>query len=168
MNMQKENQNTSPTVHLLYGGLGAGKTTFAKQLERDLPALRLTHDEWMRHLYGEDPPLELFPIYNQRISELLDTLWPRCLELGVSVILDFGFWSRLERDAIRAKVAELGFCHKLYALECPEEVRWQRVEQRNQNQGPDSLYIARETFLSLGQRLEPLEGDEEYARVDTF
>lgn len=154
-----------PCVHLLYGGLGVGKTTFAKQLERDLPALRFTHDEWMRQLYGEDPPLLLFPLYSQRISELQGTLWPRCLELGVSVILDYGFWSRRERDAIRAQVAQLGFCHTLYALECPEAVRWQRVEQRNQNQGPHSLYIARETFLSLNQRLEPLEADEHYTRV---
>jgi predicted kinase len=165
--MQKENPNTTPTVHLLYGGLGAGKTTFAKQLERDLPALRLTHDEWMRHLYGEDPPLVLFPIYNQRISELLDTLWPRCLELGVSVVLDFGFWSRLERDTLRARVEKLGFRHQLYALEGDAELRWQRVEQRNQMQGRDSLYIARETFLSLDQRLEPLEGDEERITVKT-
>jgi predicted kinase len=29
-----------PTAHLIHGYLGAGKTTFARQLERDIPAIR--------------------------------------------------------------------------------------------------------------------------------
>ena len=30
------------TAHLIYGYLGAGKTTFAKKLERELPAIRFS------------------------------------------------------------------------------------------------------------------------------
>ena len=47
-----------PTAHLIHGYLGAGKTTFARQLERDIPAIRFSHDEWMVRLYGDDPPIE--------------------------------------------------------------------------------------------------------------
>jgi len=32
-------------AHLIHGYLGAGKTTFARQLERDIPAIRFSHDE---------------------------------------------------------------------------------------------------------------------------
>ena len=156
-----------PRAFLIFGEIGAGKTTFAKQLETSLPALRFSHDEWMRQLYGEDPPLEDFPAYHARVTDLLNTVWPRCLELGLSVVLDFGFWTRLERDSVRARVARLGFEHVLYALECPEEVRWKRVEARNSGQGTDSLFIARETFLSLHERVEPLEPDEERILVST-
>jgi predicted kinase len=38
----------APRVHLLAGLNGAGKTTFARQLEADLPAVRFTLDEWPR------------------------------------------------------------------------------------------------------------------------
>ena len=100
-----EGKPTQPRVFLIFGEIGAGKTTLAKQLETSVPALRFTHDEWMRRLYGEDPPLEHFPAYHARVTDLLDTVWPRCLELGLSVVLDFGFWTRLERDSVRARVS---------------------------------------------------------------
>src|SRR2546421_108333 len=51
------------TVHLIHGFLGSGKTTFARQLEESLPAIRFTHDEWMSRIYGEDPPVERFAEY---------------------------------------------------------------------------------------------------------
>ncbi len=101
------------------------------------------------------------------MTDVLDTVWPRCLELGLSVVLDFGFWTRRERDAVRARVARLGFEHVLYALEVAEEVRWKRVEARNLLQRADSLFIARETFESLHQRVEPLEADEQRTLVPT-
>jgi len=34
-------------IHLICGFIGFGKTTLAKQLEKDLPAIRFTHDEFM-------------------------------------------------------------------------------------------------------------------------
>jgi len=95
-------------AHLIYGFLGAGKTTFARQLERGLPAIRFTQDEWMTHLYGNDPPPNEFPVFFCRISELIATLWPRCLELGVDVILDLHFWSREQRDETRGTASALG------------------------------------------------------------
>ena len=82
------------TAHLIHGYLGAGKTTFARRLERDLPALRFTHDDWMVCLYGRDPPTELFSDYAARVSDQIDAIWPRCLELGLDVVLDLNFWTR--------------------------------------------------------------------------
>lgn len=40
------------TAHLIHGFLGVGKTTFARQLEERLPAIRFSHDEWMARRYG--------------------------------------------------------------------------------------------------------------------
>ena len=75
------------TAHLVHGFLGVGKTTFAKQLERSLPAIRFTHDEWLARFYGTDPPAHLFEGHSRAITEQIDLFWPRCLELGLPVLL---------------------------------------------------------------------------------
>jgi len=79
-----------PTAHLIHGYLGAGKTTFARRLERNIPAIRFSHDEWMVRFYGNDPPIEHFADYCRRVYEQMEEIWPRCLELGLNVVLDFG------------------------------------------------------------------------------
>jgi predicted kinase len=112
------------TVHLIHGYLGVGKTTLARRLERELPAIRFTHDEWMARLYGNDPPLEMFADYYKRVYGLIGTLWPRCVALGNDVVLDFGFWSRAERDRMRAAVAAEGAACVLYDVLCPEAEAW--------------------------------------------
>jgi predicted kinase len=151
------------TAHLIHGFLSAGKTTFARQLERELSAIRFSQDEWMAHLYGTDPPADEFPIFFRRISELIVRLWPRCLELGIDVILDLNFWSREERDETRATASALGASTTLYCLACTDEEAWHRIEYRNRNLSGD-LFISRETFEALKARFEPLSNDEE--RID--
>lgn len=153
-----------PALHMVYGFVGAGKTTFAKKLEQTLPAVRFTHDEWMNKLYGENPPLEYFADYYARVHELIWLYVTRLLELKQDVILDSGFWSRSSRDEARAKAAALGASHKLYFLDAPQEVLKARVRKRNENlQG--SLYIDDEAFELFKSRFEPLGEDEEHVVV---
>jgi predicted kinase len=91
------------TAHLIHGFLGVGKTTLARQLERSIPAIRFSRDEWMTRLYGNDPPVEHFAELYRRVCQQVEEVWPRCLELGLNVVLDFGFWTRQERDCCQSK-----------------------------------------------------------------
>ena len=116
-----------PTVHLIHGYIGAGKTTFARRLERQLPAIRFSHDEWMTCLYGDDPPVDQFPDFHQRVLKMIDFYWTRCVALGLDVVLDLGFWSRRQRDETRAAAFALGGSAWLYRLECPDDEAWQWV-----------------------------------------
>lgn len=43
-----------PTVFLLCGLPGSGKTTLAQQIERERRAIRLAPDEWIAALFGPD------------------------------------------------------------------------------------------------------------------
>lgn len=147
------------TAHLIHGFIGAGKTTLAKRLEAELPAIRFTHDEWMAALYGSDPPAERFGEYYRRVSGVMEGVWVRCLELGLDVVLDFGLWTRRDRDTLRARVASVGAETRLYALGGTDEELWARVERRNQEL-ESGLFIARNTFEVLRGRFEPLGADE--------
>ena len=93
-----------PTVHLIHGYLGAGKTTFAKKLAEDVKGVRFNPDEWMARLYGEDPPAEQFAERLERVFALLDDQWVRVVRSGVDVVLDYGFWTRASRDDSRGGV----------------------------------------------------------------
>jgi predicted kinase len=152
------------TANLIHGYLGAGKTTFARRLENDLPAIRFSHDEWMTRLYGNDPPVDEFPELKRRVSEQIDKIWPRCLELGLDVVLDLGFWSRQQRDETRATASALGADTRLYRLACSEDEAWSRVEKRNLNLD-GSFFINRNTFDVLKTGFEPLGDDEERTEI---
>src|SRR5688500_14717118 len=93
-----------PTLFLMCGLPGSGKTTLARRLEVEQKALRLTPDEWMETIVGDG--------YDEaRRAAVEAAQWEiaaRVLSLGVNVILDWGFWSRVERDDYRARAKALG------------------------------------------------------------
>jgi predicted kinase len=157
-------QNGTAIAFLIHGYLGAGKTTLAYRLEAEKQAVRFTHDEWMRSLYGEDPPESTFRERAQRVSNVIEATWMRCMLLKTNVILDFGFWSRRERDRVRGVVASLGGEAILYRLSCPDDVAWERISKRNERL-ETSLYISPNTFEILKAEFEPLEPDEECVTI---
>lgn len=156
-----------PTLHLLCGFTGAGKTTVAKQLERDIPALRFSPDEWMVKLYGHNPPAQDFRDYHDRVVDLIWQHTLRLLDLGLDVVLDFGFWSRASRDAARARATAAGVPYRLYFLECSEEVMRRRVLNRSKELPADALWIDEAAFRLFKGRFEPLGEDEEHIRIKT-
>jgi predicted kinase len=53
------------------------------------------------------------------------------LGLGVSVVLDFGLWVRVERDEMRTVARRLGVGVELHYLNAPIDELWRRIETRN-------------------------------------
>lgn len=147
------------TAHLIFGFLGSGKTTLAKRLELQNSAVRFTPDEWMARLFGEDPPAATFQDRAAAILDIMQPVWLRCLSLGLDVVLDYGFWSRAERDRVRAAVKGIGATPVLWAVSCPDDEARERIALRNVA-AHRSLYIGSATYDLLRARLEPLEIDE--------
>ena len=156
--------NVVAVAHLVYGYLGAGKTTFSKRLASELQAVRYSPDEWLVALYGQDPPENEFAEYSRRVLALINTQWPVVLARGVDVVLDFGFWSRGSRDAARMGAFEAGGGSRLYSLTCEEAVARARCQKRNHSHD-GSLFIADATFDLLKSRFEPLGADEHFESV---
>lgn len=106
---------------------GAGKTTLATAIAADRGAVRLTKDEWLWALDSSpwDRPSGV------KIEQQLWNLAQDILRLGTSVVLDFGLWSRVERDEMRGVARRLGVGVELHYLEVPADELWRRIEARN-------------------------------------
>jgi predicted kinase len=89
--------------------------------------VRLTKDEWLWAL-GASP-------WDRRTGEKVEQeLWRlarELLSLGVSVVLDFGLWARVERDEMRSVARGLGVGVELHYLEVPGDELWRRIDARN-------------------------------------
>jgi len=124
----------------------AGKTTLAKKLERDLPALRLNMDEWHIHLYGQDAD---DPAHDSRHVLLEEMLWKiaaRALKLDMNVILDYGLWTREEREKYRARAKLLGAASEVHFLDASEDDLLRRLRNRNAQSSDESFYISEESM----------------------
>lgn len=106
---------------------GAGKTTLARQLAADRRAVRLTKDEWLWAL-GSSPWDETT---RSRVEQQLRRLAQEVLGLGLSVVLDFGLWSRTERDELREVARDLGVGVELHHLDVSVDELWRRIDARN-------------------------------------
>ncbi len=154
-----------PTVYLLCGRIGSGKTTFAKKLELETGAVRFTHDEWMNKLFGPIPPEEHCGEYFIRIERLIWESAEALIRTGVDVILDFGFWSRESRDTARNRAIAAGAVARFYCISCPRQIALDRALKRSANPPADSLWIDRAAFEKLDPLFEPMQDDEEFIPV---
>ena len=117
-----------PTLYLMVGLPGTGKTTAAKRIESEHGALRLTKDEWMKALYGDDNPSSGSDVIEGRLVEI----GLRVLELGTSVVIDFGLWGRDERSSLRRAAIDRDAHVDLRYFEVAPQEQRRRLDRRQE------------------------------------
>ncbi len=158
------------TIHLIEGPVGAGKSTTAARLSRELNLGWLDLDEWMVTLFSPDRPEDGFmQWYSDRKARCLEQIWKvaeRLLTVSDGVILELGLVQRADRAAFYQRIDECGHELIVHLLDVPEETRRARVRQRNQNrEGTFKMEVTDEIFELANAAWQPPD-TVEVERVD--
>ncbi|HEU5430423.1 MAG TPA: ATP-binding protein [Thermomicrobiales bacterium] len=156
---------SNAVVYVLCGFIGAGKTTFAKQLAAQTGAVRITKDEWLIRMVGNDPTIDGYADYDAKMCGLSRDVAFQLAANGIDVIIDEGVWEKEQRDRLRQRAEEVGAEAVVYFLDTPMETIRERVARRNMNAANDSFKISGELLDFYLQYWEPPGEDEDYVLV---
>jgi predicted kinase len=139
----------------------SGKTTEAGKVARQYNALRLTPDVWQLRLFGQDMDDPRHDDRHEAIEEIMWDVARDVLLLGTSVVLDFGFWSRGERDDFRRRARDLGAGFMIHFMDVPLCELLARLEKRNRQAGEEeSIAFSPELLEEWAAMFEAPSDDE--------
>lgn len=118
-------------IILLCGPCGCGKTHYAQHLRERSGTAVLSSDDLMLHLFDSCIGPERHQDMLRRCKSFLLQQAEELYALGLTVVLDFGFWSRAERVETKSRFAGRGIPAKLVYLNTPYEVITRHLEIRN-------------------------------------
>jgi predicted kinase len=135
---------------------GSGKTTTARRIAAETGGVRFCPDDWMTAL-----GVNLFDQETRAKVEALQwELAQELLALGQTVIIEWGVWSRSERDVVRERARELGARVELVYLDVPIDVLLERLEARNLELPHGTTVIPPENLLSWVGLFEAPDAEE--------
>ena len=152
-------------LHIVERPVGAGKTTFALRLSRELETPAYVLDDWMTTLFRPDrPDKDLWVWYAERKQRCIAQIWKLArlqLELGNDAIVELGLIRRADRRPFLAEVEAFGCDYRIHVLDAPEPERWRRVEARNEQRGETfAMPVSEEVFAAASSLWEPLDEAE--------
>lgn len=144
-----------PTLYILCGLPGSGKTTEAKKIERDKNAVRLCPDEWIENLLEDPNNISERDRIRKPVETMLWQLAKRLLQTGNNVIVENGLWTKEERDSYREEAIKTGARVELYFLNYPIETLWNRLDQRNKVLEKPTFRMTREELEEWQKLFQP-------------
>lgn len=144
-----------PMLILFCGLPGSGKTTVARERERETGAIRFSTDEWMADL-----DVDFFDPMRDRLQARLDGLWKELLAHGQSVIAEDGTWQREERDELRRVARTLFATTEIHYFDISFEELWRRLEIRNATRSYGTAPISRALLEECQIRLQRPDATE--------
>ena len=148
-------------LYVMVGLPASGKTTRARELERERQALRLTPDEWMIPLFDDNDADGRRNVLEGRFIWLA----LRALRLGVNVVLDFGVWAKVERTALRALAVDAGASCELVYLDVDEDEQRRRRDHRAAKESATTFHITDDDLAAYRRQFVPPDAAELSGRV---
>ncbi len=153
----------SPKAILLCGKICSGKSYYAERLRVQEHAVILSCDALTFALFDGNLG-EAHDAMSERIWQYLYARSLDILEAGVSVILEWGFWTKENRTAARQFYESRGIPCEFHYVEVPEEVWRQNIAERNRRvlagTAKDAYYVDDGLLAKLEAAFEIPERDE--------
>ena len=117
-------------VILICGKICCGKTTYAQKLCNENNAVLLSVDEITLALFGQYCG-DKHDKYVERTEKYLLNKSLELIENNINVVLDWGFWTKLERLAVKEFYESRGIEYELHYIDVSEETWQYRLNKRN-------------------------------------
>ena len=145
-----------PTLHFFCGKAGAGKSTLAARLARELRAVLLSEDVWLSRLYGDEmKTFDDYVRFSGRLKTVVGPLVSELLASGQSIILDLQANTRSRRAWLVSVAAAGNAQHLLHYLDATDEVCLARIAKRNIELPEGSHALTEEVFRYVTSLFEP-------------
>lgn len=155
---------TRPTLILLYGYPGSGKTYLARQLSEDIQAAHVQSDRIRFELF-EQPRFDRQE--NQIVDHLMQYMTEEFLNAGISVLYDINAMRVTQRRELR----ELARKHKadimLVWLQIDHDSAFARSSKRDRRKLDDrfTASVSQSTFRQIASGMQNPEATEDYVVV---
>ena len=135
-------------VYLICGKLCCGKTTYSQKLCNENGALLLSVDEMTLTVFGQNCGDK----HDEYVLNAKKYLLNKSLELidkNINIVLDWGFWTRKEREFAKDFYKSRGIDCELHYIDISDDVCKARIEKRNKAVLTDktSAYYVDENLL---------------------
>ncbi len=120
-----------PKVLIMCGKICSGKSTYAEKLKLENKAVILSVDELTLALF-ENQAGEKLDFYVEKLKEYFLKKSLDIVEAGADVILDWGFWTKKERDYAREFYDSRNISYQFYYMDVGIDEWKKRILKRNQ------------------------------------
>lgn len=136
-------------VIMMCGVCGSGKTTYAKQKEKE-GYIRLSIDEEMWSIYGQkgvDYPEKQYDELSDKVEHILRESMISLIKDGKNVVIDFSFWNKDSRNLYKNIIEKMGGTVELVYMKASKEILWERLQKRNLSLHANSPFVITDEIL---------------------
>ena len=154
-------------VYMTCGRICSGKSTYAQTLRQKHSAVILSVDEITLALFGQDAG-ENHDAYVAAAEKYLYRKSVEIIETGISVVLDWGFWTRAERGEARQFYGARGIAYEFHYMDINDAEWHRRLEKRNAAvlaHQTDAYYVDDGLAAKFAAIFEPPASDETDFRI---
>lgn len=157
-------QLNQPTLFLLYGFPGAGKTYFARQLCDELQAAHVQGDR-IRYELFEEPRYDRQE--NEIVTHLMQYMSEEFLQAGISVVFDVNAARAAQRRELRELARKTKAQIVLVWFQLDTESAFARVNKRDRRKADDkyAMPLDRTTFETVISHMQNPTPTEDYMVV---
>lgn len=156
---------TPATLHMICGKVAAGKSTLAARLADAPNTVRLSEDDWLGPLFGDQ--IKTPADYVTAAGKLRRVIGPHIANLlntGLSVVLDFPANTVETRVWMRSILDQTDANHQMHVLAPSDEVCLARLHARNAS-GTHPFQVTDEQFHQISKHFAPPTAAEGFTLV---